>query len=79
MSIHVDVPNLKSPEFYRRLARAAVHRAESSPLPYFRLSYLSLASGWRALANEAEQMQDACLHAEVESIKTGRWPEIRPS
>lgn len=79
MSIHVPMPNLKSPEFYRRLAREAIQKAEASPLPYFRLSYLSLASGWRALADEAEQVQEACLHAEVESIKTGHWPEMRAS
>jgi hypothetical protein len=79
MSIHVDVPNLKSPEFYRRLAREAIQRAESSPLPYFRLSYLSLAAGWRALADETEQAIDACIHAETESVKTGRWPEMRAS
>jgi hypothetical protein len=79
MSIHVDVPSLKSPEFYRRLAREAIQKAESSPLPYFRLSYLSLASGWRALAEETEKVHDACIHAEVESVKTGRWPEMRAS
>ena len=79
MSIHVDVPWLKSPRVYRRLAREAIQKAETSPLPYFRLSYLSLAAGWRALADEAEHVLDAGIHAEAESVKTGRWPEMRPS
>lgn len=62
MSIHVDVPSLKQPEQYRRMAREAIRQAETAPSPYFRLSYLSLAAGWRALAEEAEKAYDAHLH-----------------
>jgi hypothetical protein len=78
MSVHVDVPSLKRPEQYRRLAREAIQKAESAPSPYFRLSYLSLAAGWRALADEAEKAFDACTHAEVEAWRD-IWPEQRAS
>lgn len=78
MSVHVDVPSLKRPEQYRRLAREAIQKAESAPSPYFRLSYLSLAAGWRALADEAERAFDACMHAEGEAWRD-IWPEQRAS
>jgi len=69
MAIDLDVPCLKSPEQYRRLAREAMQRAGTAPSLYFRLGYLSLASGWRALAQEAEKVFDSCLDAEVESAR----------
>jgi hypothetical protein len=77
MSVHVDVPSLKQPEQYRRLAREAIQRAESAPSAYFRLSYLSLAAGWRALAGEAEKAFDTCTHAEIAALREV-WPEQRP-
>jgi hypothetical protein len=76
MSLHVDVPSLKQPEQYRRLAREAIQRAESAPSAYFRLSYLSLAAGWRALADEAERGLNACTHAEIAALRE-LWPEQR--
>jgi hypothetical protein len=78
MSMHVEVPLLKQPEQYRRLAREAIRKAESAPSLYFRLSYLSLASGWRALAEEAEKAFDASLHGEVVSLSEN-WREQRPT
>lgn len=76
MSIHVDVPSLKEPEQYRRLAREAIRKAESAPSPYFRLSYLSLAAGWRELAEEAEKAFAASLHEEVVAWRES-WREQR--
>jgi hypothetical protein len=78
MSIHVDVPSLKQPDQYRRLAREAIRKAESAPSPYFRLSYLSLATGWRELADEAEKAAAASLHEEVVAWREG-WREQRVS
>jgi hypothetical protein len=77
MSVHVNVPSLKQPQQYRRLAREAIQRAESAPSAYFRLSYLSLAAGWRALADETERTSDACTHAEITALRD-LWPEQRP-
>ena len=76
MTVHVDVPWLKAPEQYRRLAKEAIHKAETAPSPYFRLSYLGLAAGWRALAKEAEKTFDDCVHAEAESVRN-LWAEHR--
>jgi hypothetical protein len=77
VSVHVDVPSLKQPEQYRRLAREAIQRAEGAPSAYFRLSYLSLAAGWRALASEAEKAYDGCTHTEISALRE-IWPEQRP-
>lgn len=76
MSFPIEISSLKSPTQYRRMAREAVQKAEAAPSPYFRLSYLSLAAGWRALADEAEKALDACIHAEIEAART-LWPEHR--
>jgi hypothetical protein len=76
MSIHVNVPSLKRPEQYRRLAREAMSKAESAPSPYFRLSYLSLAAGWRALADEATKAFDASQHEEAVAWRNS-WREDR--
>ena len=76
MSMHVNVPSLKRPEQYRRLAREAMQKAETAPSPYFRLSYLSLAAGWRALADEAVKAFDASQHEEVVAWKNS-WREDR--
>jgi hypothetical protein len=76
MTVHIDVPCLKTPEQYRRLAREAIQKAESAPSPYFRLSYLSLASGWRALAHEAEKAFDEFIHAQAMD-NFNPWPERR--
>jgi hypothetical protein len=76
MSIAVGVPSLKAPEQYRRLAREAVRNAEAAPSLYFRLSYLSLATGWRALADEAERAVGACVSAEIVAARN-LWPEQR--
>ncbi len=56
MSEQAIFPSFERAEQYRRLAREAVRKAESAPSPYFRLSYLSLAAGWRALADQTEQV-----------------------
>jgi hypothetical protein len=77
MSIHVEVPSLKRPEQYRRMAREAIRQAECAPSPYFRLSYLSVAAGWRALADEVEKASDASLHEEVVAWRES-WREPRP-
>jgi hypothetical protein len=53
-------PSFERAEQYRRLAREAVRKAESAPSPYFRLSFLSLAAGWRALAEQTEQVLQEC-------------------
>lgn len=65
-------PSFERAEQYRRLARDAVRRAESAPSPYFRLSYLSIAAGWRALADQTdhalqewEEWQREFLHEQV--------------
>ncbi len=77
MTVHVEVPSVKQPEKYRRLAREAIRRAEEAPSLYFRLGYLSLASGWRALAEEAEKNFWDCTHAEVHWDDP--WQERRAS
>jgi hypothetical protein len=53
-------PSFERAEQYRRLAREAVRKAECAPSPYFRLSFLSLAAGWRALAEQTEQVLQEC-------------------
>jgi hypothetical protein len=68
MSIHVNVSSLKSAEQYRRLAREAVQHAETAPSLYFRLSYLGLAAGWRALAEESEKASHAQLQSELSAL-----------
>ncbi|MBV8798310.1 MAG: hypothetical protein JO208_00645 [Alphaproteobacteria bacterium] len=65
MTIHVDIPALKQPEQYRRLARQAIRNAEQAPSAYFRLGFLSLASGWRALAEQAEKKFWESTHEQV--------------
>jgi len=75
-------PSFERAEQYRRLARDAVRTAESAPSPYFRLSFLSLAAGWRALAEHTENVlqewdewQREFLHEQIGEPMPKRPPE----
>ena len=76
MTLHVDISPLKSPDQYRRLAREAARNAELAPSLYFRLSYLGMAAGWRALAEESEKAFNAQMHAEAVDL-VEFWPQLR--
>ena len=76
MTLHVEISPLKAPGQYRRRARAAARHAELAPSLYFRLSYLGLAAGWRALADESEKAFNAQTHSEAIDF-ADLWPHQR--